>query len=62
MGKAPGESVSPQDPAGLEELLARNAGIRDLSGLDRGVSLKALDLGFNPLADLRPLVALRWSR
>ena len=56
--KAPGETVSPQDLAGLEELTARNAGIRDLSGLEPAVSLKALDLGFNPLADLRPLAAL----
>ena len=59
LNKAPGETVSPRDLAGLEELAARNAGIRDLSGLERAVSLKALDLGFNPLADLRPLAALR---
>ena len=58
LGKAPGEAVSPQDLAGLEELAARHGGIRDLSGLERAVSLKALDLGFNPLADLRPLAAL----
>ncbi len=58
LGKAPGEAVSPQELAGLEALMARNAGIRDLSGLEQAVSLKELDIGFNPLADLRPLAAL----
>ena len=58
LGKAPGEAVSPQELAGLEALTARNAGIRDLSGLEQAVSLKELDLGFNPLADLRPLAGL----
>ena len=63
LGKAPGEAVSPQELAGLEALTARSAGIRDLSGLEQAVSLKDLDLGFNPLADLRPLAglpALEW--
>ena len=50
--------MSPPELSGLEALAARNAGIRDLSGLEQAVSLKELDLGFNPLADLRPLAAL----
>ena len=58
LSKAPGKAVKPQDLAGLEELTARNAGIRDLSGLERAVNLKELDLGFNPLADLQPLADL----
>ena len=58
LGKAPGEAVSPQELAGLEALTARSAGIRDLSGLEQAVRLKDLDLGFNPLADLRPLAGL----
>ncbi len=58
LGKAPGEAVSPQELAGLEALTARNAGIRDLSGLEQALSLEELDLGFNPLADLRPLAGL----
>ncbi len=58
LGKAPGEAVSPHELAGLEALTARNAGIRDLSGLEQAVRLKDLDLGFNPLADLRPLAGL----
>ena len=63
LGKAPGEAMSAQELAGLEALTARNAGIRDLSGLEQAVGLKELDLGFNPLADLRPLAglpALEW--
>ena len=58
LGRAPGEAVSPQELAGLEALTARNAGIRDLSGLEQAVGLKQLDLGFNPLTDLRPLADL----
>ena len=58
LGKDPGEAASPQELAGLEALTARNAGIRDLSGLEQAVGLKELDLGFNPLVDLRPLAAL----
>ena len=58
LGKAPGEAVSPQELAGLEALTARSAGVRDLSGLEQAVRLKDLDLGFNPLADLRPLAGL----
>ena len=58
LGKGPGEAVSPQDLARLEELAARNAGIRNLSGLERAVSLKKLDLGFNPLDDIGVLALL----
>ena len=58
LGKAPGEGVSAGELAGLEALEARNTGIRDLAGLEGAASLKELDLGFNPLADLRPLASL----
>ena len=58
LGKASGEAVSLEELAGLEALEAREAGIRDLAGLEAAASLKELDLGFNPLADLRPLAAL----
>ena len=37
---------------------AREAGIRDLTGLEGAAGLKRLDLGGNPLADLRALAAL----
>ena len=58
LGKASGEAVSLEELAGLEALEAREAGIRDLAGLEAAASLKELDLGFNPLADVRPLAAL----
>ena len=58
LGKEPGDAVTADDVAGLEVLNARNGGIRDLSGLEALVSLKELDLGFNPVADLQPLAAL----
>ncbi len=58
LGKELGEEVSGEELARMESLEARNAGIRDLSGLEQAVSLKELDLGFNPLTDLRPLAAL----
>ena len=58
LGKAFGESVSAAQLAGLETLEARNGGIRDLAGLEGATSLKELDLGFNPVADLRPLALL----
>ena len=58
LGKAPGEAVSADELAGLEALAARNRGIRDLSGLERATGLVELDLGFNPLDDLRALVLL----
>ena len=58
LGKAPGETVSAGELAGLASLSARNAGIRDLAGLEAATGLKELDLGFNPLADLRQLALL----
>ena len=58
LGKASGESPSPAELAGLETLQARNGGIRDLTGLEGATGLKELDLGFNSVADLRPLAAL----
>ena len=58
LGKAPGETVSAGELGGLESLSARNGGVRDLAGLEAATGLRELDLGFNPLADLRPLALL----
>ena len=44
--------------ADLTGLRARNAGIRDLRGLEGAVHLEALDLGFNPFTDVGPLALL----
>ena len=58
LGKAAGEAVSEAELAGLETLQVRSGGVRDLTGLEGAVALRELDLGFNPLADLRPLAFL----
>ena len=58
LGKAAGESVSAAELRRLEALEARNAGIRELAGLEGATGLNELDLGFNPVADLRPLRSL----
>ena len=58
LGKARGEAVNAEELAGLESLSARNGGVRDLSGIEGAFGLKDLDLGFNPLTDLRPLESL----
>ena len=58
LGKAPGETVSAGELGGLASLSARNGGVRDLAGLEAATGLRELDLGFNPLADLRPLALL----
>ena len=42
----------------LAALDARGAGVRDLAGLERAVNLEGLDLGLNPLADVRALESL----
>ena len=58
----PVEAVSPEELARLEFLKARNGRIPDLAGMERAVGLKEIDLGFNPLGDLRPLASLpAWS-
>ena len=58
LGKAPRDSVSAAELAGLEALEARNTGIQDLTGLAGATSLKELDLGFNPVADFQLLALL----
>ena len=58
LGKAAGEAVSAGELVGLESLNARNSGVRDLAGLEAATPLKELDLGYNPLAELKPLASL----
>ena len=63
LGKQPGEAVRRGDLAGLESLHARNAGVRDLAGLEAAKGLKELDLGFNPLGTCGNWRRCRrWSR
>ena len=58
LGKAAGEAVSEADLAGMETLSVRGGEVEDLTGLEGAGGLVELDLGFNPLADLRPLALL----
>ena len=58
LGRSSGETVSAEELAGLESLDVRNAGVRDLAGLQGAAGLKELDLGFNPVADLSVLGSL----
>ena len=55
VGQAPGEPIGPRELAALTVLDARDAGVADLAGLERAVNLEGLDLGLNPLVDLRVL-------
>ncbi len=55
LGKAPGEEIGVRELAALESLDLRDAGVRDLTGLDQAVNLAALDLGGNAGLDLRVL-------
>ena len=52
-----GGPVGARDLTRLEVLRVRNAGVRDLTGLEGAINLRELDLGFNPVADLRLLAS-----
>ena len=58
LGKAPDAPLGAHELLALESLDARGADIGDLTGLEHAANLVAIDLGENPLADLRPLAAL----
>ena len=58
LGKSPGVPIGEGELAALRELDVRGAGVGDLTGLGRAVNLVALDIGFNAVADLRPLTRL----
>ena len=58
LGKAHGEVIGEQELAALESLDARDAGVRDLTGLEYAANLTALDLGGNTGLDLHVLMRL----
>ena len=58
LGKAPDAPLGAHELLALESLDARGAGVADLAGLEHAANLVAIDLGENPLVDLRPLAAL----
>ena len=58
LGKRADEPIGAVDLAGLTSLVARRAGIVNLSGLEFAVRLKHLDLYGNAVSDLSPLDSL----
>ena len=58
LGKAVADAVGVHELGALVVLDARAAGVTDLTGLEHAVNLEGLDLGHNPLNDLRPLWSL----
>ena len=58
LGKAADAPIGAHELLALESLDARGAGVADLAGLEHAANLVAIDLGENPLVDLRPLAAL----
>ena len=58
LGKSPGDSISADEMAGLNNLQATNLGIRDLTGLELATGLTALNLHRNEVTDLSPLAGL----
>ena len=58
LGKAPESPVGAGEIAALRALSLRGRGIADLTGLELATNLVRLDLGHNPVTDLRPLASL----
>ena len=58
LGKGPDEALGARELAALTALDARGAGIASLDGLAAAANLEALDLGLNPVEDLRALASL----
>ena len=68
LGKSPGSTVTLSDMAGLTQLVAKNADISDLTGLEHAANLRVLDLGWeevngefvnsNSITNLAPLSGL----
>ena len=58
LGKRTDEPISPIDMGRLTSLVARRAGIADLSGLEFAIRLRHLDLYGNAVSDLAPLNGL----
>ena len=58
LGRRADDTLGAHGLASLTALDARGAGIASLDGLGAAVNLEALDLGLNPVADLRALASL----
>ena len=58
LGMEPGAPIRQEDLETLETLVARRAGIRDLTGLELAVNLESVNLFDNEVADVSPLADL----
>ena len=58
LGKPSGATITMADMANLTELTARNASIRDLTGLEAATNLTWLNLSFNSISDISPIAQL----
>ena len=58
LGKASGATITTADMANLTELTARNASIRDLTGLEAATNLTRLNLSFNSISDISTVTGL----
>ncbi len=58
LGIAPGAAITVEDMARLTRLVADEAGIRDLTGLEAATKLERIELRHNAISDLSPLAGL----
>ena len=58
LGKRPNVPITVQEMEGLEELIARNRDIQDLTGLQFAINLNGLFLNNNQVSDLSPIAGL----
>ena len=58
LGLGPTDPITQTDLNGLQALLASNAGIRDLTGLEAAINIHALSLSGNQISDITPLSGL----
>ena len=58
LGKASGATITTEDMKHLPQLIAPNASITDLTGLEGATNLELLELGNNFISDLSPLKGL----
>ena len=58
LGKAPGDPITPEEMATLDNVGAEDKNISDLTGLEFAKNLIRLDMAGNPLSDISPLASL----
>ncbi len=58
LGKSPNAPITVEDMRRLKSLVAKNKGIKDLTGLEFGINIDWLDLNDNEISDLSPIAGL----